>query len=198
MSNYEILKQFRLDTEVAMESRSRFTTRNAHLSLSVESLKSSLYVNDNYILQEYFIPFEQLEHFLQRLRSIISKYDINLINATLRYVCGPSGNSVPPGTLLPRVGHDTILSYAPDERIAIVLYIDLNKTSDVDTFTEWTQKIIGVALNCGGSYYLPYHLFASKRQFRLAYPQWKTFVMKKREIDPTEKFMSTFWKFISQ
>ena len=198
MSNYEILKQFRLDTEVAMESRSRFTTRNTHLSLSVDSLKSPLYVNDNYILQEYFLPFEKLNPFLQRLKSIIVSYDINLINATLRYVRGPRGNRVPTRTLLPLAGHDTILSYAPDERIAIVLYIDLNKTSGVATFTEWTRRIIMEALGCRGSYYLPYHLFASKEQFRLAYPNWNTFIAKKCEIDPTKKFTSTFWKFISQ
>lgn len=184
MANYQSLKSLRFGIEYGFEKKTRQITRNTHLSQSVETLNSALYPNENYILQEYFIPIgkNDILRFMYALKNIFTQYDVNCLNITLRYV-NPC---------------HSILSYSPQPRIAAVLYIDLNKVSDRATIMEWTQKIIDAALALGGSYYLPYHLFASREQFRKAYPQYQDFINKKREIDPYNKFTSELWRFISK
>ena len=49
---------------------------------------------------------------------------------------------------------------------------------------RWTQELIDAALTCNGTYYLPYHLFASHEQFQKAYPRWHEMLDVKRQYDP--------------
>jgi hypothetical protein len=56
-----------------------------------------------------------------------------------------------------------------------------------------TQKLIDAALECGGSYYLPYRPHATLDQFRRAYPTWKEFYELKRKYDPEELFENSFY-----
>lgn len=103
---------------------------------------------------------------MKSLSSICLNNDINLLNATLRYVKADT----------------SIMSYAPSDRIAIVLFIDLNKLDMYSDYQKWTQLIIDGAIKYGGFYYLPYHLWATYQQFRIYYPNWKHFIEKKTTI----------------
>jgi decaprenylphospho-beta-D-ribofuranose 2-oxidase len=42
---------------------------------------------DTDILQEYFVPVDQYTSFIDEMREIVTKNDVNLINATVRYIC---------------------------------------------------------------------------------------------------------------
>ena len=43
-------------------------------------------------------------------------------------------------------------------------------------------------LSVGGSYYLPYQIYATEEQFRRAYPRAAEFFSLKQQLDPTNKF----------
>jgi hypothetical protein len=54
--------------------------------------------------------------------------------------------------------------------------------------------LINKALEYNGSYYLPYHLFASQEQFNKAYPHFKQFLQLKRECDPSELLVNQLYR----
>jgi FAD/FMN-containing dehydrogenase len=57
-----------------------------------------------------------------------------------------------------------------------------------------TQSMINAAIKCGGRYYLPYRLHATRAQFELAYPQARSFIELKRKYDPTLLFQNQFYE----
>ena len=181
ISNYKKLGNIRTKKEMKLETRTdKIISRSDFLSASTSSLESFIYPTSNYVLQEYFIPLEHFTSFVSDLHLLVSEHNINLLNATFRYI----------------KPHATILSYCQVPSIAIVLYIDLNKFSSVNYIKHWTQQIIAAALKYSGSYYLPYHLFATSEQFKQAYPNYSDCVQKKKQLDPTNLFTSHFWHFL--
>lgn len=93
LSNFPDLRKYKTSME---EKHHEYTTRNKFMSATVKSLETPLYMTGNFILQEYFIPFDRTENpesansefyiFLMGLEKIIKKYNVNLINISLRYV----------------------------------------------------------------------------------------------------------------
>jgi FAD/FMN-containing dehydrogenase len=57
----------------------------------------------------------------------------------------------------------------------------------------FTRDLIDVALNCGGTYYLPYRPHATHAQFRRAYPQAAEFFAQKKRFDPSEVFQNEIY-----
>jgi len=121
-------------------------------------------------LQEYFIPINQLQPFIESLKNIVLKNNINLLNLTVRYVPAEK---------------NSLLSYAQQNCFAVVLYFNqaLSK-EEIDKAGSWTRELINSSLSLGGSYYLPYQLFATQDQFRKSYPSYKEFLNLKNKYDP--------------
>jgi len=72
------------------------------------------------------------------------------------------------------------------------LHVDHDQISILRSKNSF-RALIDIALAMGGSYYLTYHRYASKQQLMQAYPQFKTFIDKKIEYDPTGKFRSNWF-----
>ncbi len=120
------------------------------------------------MLQEYFIPRDQLALFITPLRALLMKHKVTLLNATLRVVRQETTG--------------TYLSYcdAGDRMcLAIDFVAKLKRSADdvdgkpsyePDENMQWVKQAIKLALDHGGSYYLPYYPFASVDQFKKAYP----------------------------
>jgi FAD/FMN-containing dehydrogenase len=131
------------------------------------------------ILHEYFVPPEGLAPFLQRARGIIPRYDVELMNVTIRNVLADE---------------DSLLRYADRDLFALVMLFNQPRTSAADQhMRDMTRELIDAALACGGRYYLPYRLHASPAQFRAAYPQAEAFFELKRQYDPDELFHNGFY-----
>ena len=131
------------------------------------------------VLQEYFIPMNKLKDFIDKLRELVMKNDINLLSATIRYV--------PENT-------ESLLSYSPHESFGIVIYINQGiSDQEVQRARNFTQQIVDAALEENGTYYLPYQLYPTKEQFRHAYSQSDAFFAKKKIYDPKELFMNQFY-----
>jgi FAD/FMN-containing dehydrogenase len=130
------------------------------------------------ILHEYFIPTAQFAAFLERAREIIPRHDADLLNVTIRNV---------------REDRDTFLRYADQDMFAFVMLFNQLRTAEGDKRMELlTSELIEAAIGCGGRYYLPYRLHATKDQFARAYPRAKEFFGRKRQVDPTGLFENQF------
>ena len=132
------------------------------------------------ILQEYFVPFGQFIFFIDGLREIVKEYDINLVSATLRYV---------------RKNTEAFLSYSDHDAIAIVLYINQGLSDQgIEKARLWTQRLIDLALQCHGQYYLTYQSYGTRAQIRQVYPRIDEFFERKRTHDPEEFFVNSFYE----
>lgn len=116
------------------------------------------------ILQEYFVPLSELPGFLPRLADVLRGCALlNVLSATLRVV---------------RADDETLLSYCPGQTHACVA-VDAEATTvgagarrelhgDVHRAFE---RAVGLALEHGGRYYLPYARLGDPALFRRAYPR---------------------------
>ena len=152
----------------------RVEWRNYEASYDVGELEPASRVKSTYVLQEYFIPVDHLEAFVPRMASILNRHHVNAINVSIRY------SRPDPGTLL---------AWARSEVFAYVLYYKQG-TSDADrqAVGAWTRELINAAIREGGTYYLPYQIWATPEQFRAAYPNAERLFNLKRRVDPTNKF----------
>jgi FAD/FMN-containing dehydrogenase len=131
------------------------------------------------ILHEYFIPPPSVPAFLDSARAIIPKHRGDLLNVTIRNVLED---------------RDVFLRYADQEMFAFVMLFNQLRTPAADSqMEEMTRELIDVALACGGRYYLPYRLHATRAQLAQAYPQAASFFERKRRWDPDEVFQNQFY-----
>ena len=135
---------------------------------------------DTDILQEYFVPVDRLASYMDTLRNVFQTYDVNVLSVTIRYV--------PQNT-------EAVLSYVRQDSFSIVLYMN-QELSDQGrkTAQEWTRKLVDVALDHGGTYYLPYQLYPTREQLLRAYPNFDKFMASKRTYDPDEMFVNLFYE----
>jgi len=153
--------------------------RNYEMSYSVNSLNKIIKSSSIEILQEYFIPCKDIINFINRLEEIKNRYQINIINISIRFV---------------RAQKESILAYAQEDSFSCVLYINIKNKDTIEEINCWTQKIIDAALKYNGRYYLPYQLSATQTQFNKAYPNHIAFLNIKNKIDPNHIFQNMLYK----
>lgn len=153
--------------------------RNHEASLDVRELAPISGADFSFVLQEYFVPPTQLERFIGELARLTKQHQANLINVSIRHA------KADPGTLL---------AWAPEEVFALVLYYRQGSSeAERNKAAVWTRDLIDAALACGGRYYLPYQIHASRNQFLAAYPKAPQFFALKQRLDPTYKFRNRLW-----
>ena len=110
---------------------------------------------------------------------MIPKSKLDLLNITLRYLAADG---------------DSVLAYAPTERIAAVMSFSQACTIEADVAMErMTRELIDRVLAIGGTFYLPYRLQARPDQLARAYPAIQGFAARKRHYDPKRLFRNFLW-----
>jgi decaprenylphospho-beta-D-ribofuranose 2-oxidase len=134
---------------------------------------------DTDILQEYFIPSQNFDAFVDGFRDIVEKREINLLDATVRYI---------------ETNNDAFLSYSHQQALALVLYMNVKTSASgrADS-SRMTREVIDLALSLDGTFYLPYVLDYDKSQLLRGYPMTGEFLAAKRRYDPTELFYNEFY-----
>ena len=159
-------KKIAIDRNQAMQPDVRFLTYNSP--------------KDTDILQEYFVPVGAFPNFFSQLKKELENYEVNLLSITLRYL---------------KENHESYLTYATDNMIAVVLYINIELTEQsIQTAKQWTRRLVDLSLKNEGTYYLTYQGFPTLTQFELAYPQWDKFMDVKCKYDPFEVFSNKFYE----
>lgn len=165
----DIFKFLRSIIEPNQLKNNKIVYRNYEMSLNINELKTLFKFPTTSILQEYFIPIDKCHIFIKYFWVIITKYDVNLINLSIRYV---KKTNIP------------ILNYAVDNKFAFVLYLNIgNNNWSLKYLRKWTRIMIDLVLYLNGTYYLPYLPLASIEQFRKAYPNWKEYLKIKNKYD---------------
>jgi FAD/FMN-containing dehydrogenase len=160
------------------EGEACLVARNQPMHDSVRYLKNGL-AGETDILHEYFVPRDQFVAFIDGLRRIVRDTRANLLNASVRVVHR----------------EDNVLTYAPADMFAVVLY--LNQATDAAgnaRMSGLTRELIDLAVELGGTFFLPYQLHYSATQLQQAYPAIREFFASKRRYDPAGLLTSTFYE----
>jgi decaprenylphospho-beta-D-ribofuranose 2-oxidase len=117
------------------------------------------------LLQEFFVPIDRLAPFVTALGTLLIHHKVNLLSSTIRVV--------------QKEDNPCFLSYAHDQAMACIA-IDFecplvsgptsSSRMPAPASFKWVREAIDLALAHQGRYYLPYFGFATREQFRRAYP----------------------------
>jgi len=158
----------------------RVAWRNWEASYDVRELGEGDRSEYTYVLQEYFIPVENFEQFIPKMREIYQRYDVDILNVSIRHA-------------LPDMG--SYLAWARKEVFAFVVYYRQGTTDeDKRVVGQWSREIIDAILSENGTYYLPYQPSATVEQFRKAYPNAERFFTVKHQVDPNYRFQNKLWE----
>jgi decaprenylphospho-beta-D-ribofuranose 2-oxidase len=178
VGSFNFLKNWRFWLEQQYFKSGIKVSRNQLMSFPLASLPQA---NSRvmYGLQEYFIPYGEVNNFLKILKQVTQKLNINLINVSVRHV---------------NADGESYLSYSPAESCAFVLYFKIKKNKkNYQKVAKYASSLIDAAVQLGGKYYLPYQLLASKDQLFAAYPQFQKFIALKQGYDYRNIFSNQFY-----
>ena len=148
--------------------------RNKEASYDVRELEPSSREKETYVLQEYFIPVENINSFIPKMSAVFQKNEVNVINVSLRHA-------------LP--DHESYLSWANKEVFAFVIYYKQKTTPDAkDHVKKWTIEMTDAILSEKGTWYLPYQPHATIEQFQKGYPNSTKYFDLKNKLDPNQRF----------
>lgn len=153
-------------------------SRDQILYNSYAYLKNNLRNNTD-VLQEYFLPQEQILAFIQGLGDILQRRSVVTRNVEIRSVHK----------------ENILLDYAQGDWLGVVLYLnfDVNER-DMRRVREAHFELIDLAQSLGGSFYLPYQLSATRAQIEQSYPEFGKFLELKKQYDPHLLFTSKFYE----
>ncbi|PIE48107.1 MAG: FAD-binding oxidoreductase [Gammaproteobacteria bacterium] len=179
--NNEYGKRLRWDLENIMNSVTERAvySRNEILNSDVSLIKNKNH-NSTDILHEYFIPQRHFYDYIADIKPILQASDIDLMNITIRAV---------------NKDEDSFLNYAREDVFGFVFLFNQQKDEkDERAMQQLTQKLVNIAINNEGTYYLPYRLHVDKQTMRKSYPQADEFFSLKLKYDPDEVFSNQFYQ----
>jgi FAD/FMN-containing dehydrogenase len=180
VASFDIGKQIRERLiDPVYYSEDRVVWRNWEASYDVRELEPGDRSKATYVLREYFVPVENFDAFVRKMREIFTRHQANIINVSIRHAHRDA---------------DTLLSWANTEVFAFVVYYRQGTDAVAKARVKrWSLEMIDAAIEVGGSYYLPYQIFASPQQFLAAYPKAPRYFDLKGRIDPAYRFRNKLW-----
>lgn len=158
--------------------------RNYEASYDVTELEPRSRKKYTYVLQEYFVPVDSFQAFYPQLTRILKQHRVNVINISIRHARKDPG---------------TLLAWANKEVFAFVIYYRQGTDEAArNQVGVWTRQLTDAALDCGGTYYLPYQLHATPQQFARAYPNMQAYLALKKQLDPNNRFRNKLWERYAQ
>lgn len=148
--------------------------RNKEASYDVKELEPSSREKTTYVLQEYFIPVENIKSFIPKMSAVFQNNKVNVINVSLRHA-------------LP--DHESYLSWARKEVFAFVIYYKQGTDQEAkNNVKKWTLEMTDAILSENGTWYLPYQPHATVEQFKKGYPNSGKYFELKNKLDPNQRF----------
>jgi FAD/FMN-containing dehydrogenase len=153
--------------------------RNKEASYDVKELEPTSRAEKTYALREYFIPVENFDIFVPKMREIFQRNGANILNVSIRHAHKDPG---------------TLLAWARNEVFAFVVYYQQGTTAEAkEKVKAWSIEMVNAAIDAGGTYYLPYQVYMTQDQFERAYPRANEYFKLKERLDPDNRFINQLW-----
>lgn len=178
-SNFGKFLRWEVEKSLSPLVEPKTVSRNTSMSVPVRFLQNpDPHTTD--ILQEYFVPTEQANNFLERYKNLVKKYHIDLLNVTIRKV---------------NKDIDALVSYAQKDMYGFVVYYKVTKNSrDIATLDAFTRELIDYLISIKATYYLCYGSYYSYAQLTTMYPDIRTLFVLKAQQDPDGLFTNVWYE----
>ena len=132
------------------------------------------------IISELYVPRDKLEDFMEAARKDFLENNVNLIYGTIRLI---------------EKDEESYLAWAREPYACVIFNIHTDHTlTHVAHSAATFRRLIQLARERGGSYFLTYHRFAVREQILGCYPEFRDFLQLKKEYDPDETFQSDWYR----
>lgn len=178
-SEYGKRLRWDLETSANKVSKNNIYSRNELLNDDV-SLIENKDSNSTDILHEYFIPERNFHQFINDIKPVLIKNEIDLLNITIRRVENDK---------------DSFLNYAKETMYGFVILFNQKKTVEQENkMIKLTNNLVDITIINEGTFYLPYRLHVDKSKMRQVYPQTDRFFNLKLKYDSMEVFSNKFYE----
>ena len=142
--------------------------------------KTSAQCRGTEMITEIYVPRPDLPAFLTKVREDFERNSVNLIYGTVRLI---------------ERDDESFLAWASKPYACIIFNLHVDHTGPGrEKAARGFCGLIDRAIDMGGSYYLTYHRWATRRQVETCYPRFAEFLKLKRKYDPTERFQSDWYR----
>jgi FAD/FMN-containing dehydrogenase len=132
------------------------------------------------VITEIYVPLGALPDFLTRVRADFRENKVELIYGTIRLI---------------KKDDESFLAWAREDFACVIFNLHVEHCSDkIEKARRDFQRLIDRAVEFGGSFYLTYHRWATRRQIMDCYPQFTDFLGLKMEFDEREIFQSDWYR----
>jgi FAD/FMN-containing dehydrogenase len=133
------------------------------------------------IIAEIDVPRSALKGFLDEVREDFRKNRVELIYGTVRLI---------------ERDDESFLPWAKKPYACTIFNLHTVHSPEGLKRSKYAfQRLIDMAANRGGTYYLTYHRYATRNQVESCYPQFAEFLRLKRKYDPEECFQSDWYRY---
>jgi FAD/FMN-containing dehydrogenase len=132
------------------------------------------------MITELYVPRERLAAFMADVRRDFLRHQVDFIYGTVRLI--------EPET-------ETSLAWARERFACIIfnLHVHHDARGMADAAAAF-RRLIDIAIQHRGSYFLTYHRHATREQVSACYPMFELFLAAKRQLDPQEVFQSDWYR----
>jgi FAD/FMN-containing dehydrogenase len=132
------------------------------------------------MITEIYVPRVHLAEFMKKAAADFRAHDVDVIYGTIRLI---------------EKDTESYLAWAKQGYACIIfnLHVDHSRSGIADAAKAF-RRLIDIATSLGGSYYLTYHRWATKKQLLTCYPNFPNFLEKKIAYDPDELFQSNWYR----
>ena len=132
------------------------------------------------VIGEHYVPRDHIAAFMAQAAQVLKTHSVEVIYGTIRAI---SKDDV------------SFLPWAKDDYACVIFNLRTAHTDEGQARTAAAFRgLIDAALGLGGSYFLTYHRHATREQVLRAYPQFESFLERKRHFDPQERFTSDWYR----
>ena len=134
------------------------------------------------MITELYVPRPLLADFLAAAARDLRALEADVVYGTVRLI---------------ERDDESVLAWAREPWACVVMNLHVEHTpAGVEHAAVAFRRLIDLALDRGGSFYLTYHRWATRRQLLTAYPQLPAFVDAKRAHDPSGLFQSDWYRWL--
>ncbi len=132
------------------------------------------------MITEIYVRRTALGRFLEDVRKDFRANKVDLIYGTIRLI---------------EKDDESFLAWAKEAYACVIFNLHVvHDPQGLERSARAFRRLIELAIPYGGSYYLTYHRWATRRQVETCYPQFTEFLRMKRRYDPTERFQSDWYR----
>lgn len=132
------------------------------------------------MISELYVPRDRLADFMAAVADDFRKNNVDVIYGTIRLI---------------ERDDESFLAWARESWGCVIFNLHTEHTQDgIAKTKEAFCRLIDLAIEHGGTYYLTYHRWANRDQVEKCYPQLRQFLELKRKYDPKERFQSDWYR----